>query len=228
MEKRTVLLVEDEMKTANMLKLWLNENEYDVQVAYDGKSGLELFKNSTFNFALLDINLPDISGYELCKLIRLKNSQIPIIILTALGSLDDKIEGYSSGADDYMSKPFQFKELLMKMNVLLKRSAGDKKQNILKAGPLEINLDTKKLTRDGINIHLTAKEFQLIEYFIRNKNKVLSRTEIAFNVWNVDFKTSTNIIDVYINYVRNKVDKPFEQKLIQTQMGMGFILKVED
>jgi DNA-binding response OmpR family regulator len=148
-------------------------------------------------------------------------------MLTALSSLNDKIEGYDAGADDYVIKPFEFKELLMKIRVLFKRTMNQvvPSGNILKAGDIEINLDSKVVERDHKQINLTAKEFQLLEYLMRNKNRVVSRADIAINVWDIDFDTNTNVIDVYINYVRNKVDKPFEQKLIQTQTGMGYILK---
>jgi DNA-binding response OmpR family regulator len=167
------------------------------------------------------------NGYELCKLIRQKDPHIPVVMLTALSSLNDKIEGYDAGADDYIIKPFEFKELLMKIRVLLKRTmtqaipAG----HYIKAGDLEMNLDSKEVKRGDTVINLTAKEFQLLEYLMRNKNRVVSRADIAINVWDIDFDTNTNVIDVYINYVRNKVDKPFEHKLIQTQVGMGYILK---
>jgi DNA-binding response OmpR family regulator len=227
MEERKILLVEDEQKIADTLKLGLSENGYSVEVAYDGTIGLKLFEMDNFSLAVLDINLPGINGYDLCKKIRAKNAQVPIIMLTALSSLNDKIEGYDAGADDYIIKPFEFRELLMKIRVLLKRSTT---QNIpvgsvLKAADLEMNLDSKEVKRGDTLINLTAKEFQLLEYLMRNKNRVVSRADIAINVWDIDFDTNTNVIDVYINYVRNKIDKKFEQKLIQTQVGMGYILK---
>jgi two-component system copper resistance phosphate regulon response regulator CusR len=148
-------------------------------------------------------------------------------MLTALSALNDKILGYDAGADDYVIKPFEFTELLMKIKVLLKRTLNQNYAGavILKAADLEINLDSKEIKRGNKQINLTAKEFQLLEYLVRNKNKVVSRAEIAINVWDIDFDTNTNVIDVYINYLRNKVDKPFEVKLIQTQVGMGYILK---
>jgi DNA-binding response OmpR family regulator len=148
-------------------------------------------------------------------------------MLTALSSLNDKIEGYDAGADDYIIKPFEFKELIMKIRVMLKRTTNQNipSGNILRAGDLEMNLDTKEAKREQKIIHLTAKEFQLLEYLVRNKNRVVSRADIAVNVWDIDFDTNTNVIDVYINYIRNKIDKPFQQKLIQTQIGMGYTLK---
>lgn len=227
MSSRSILLVEDEQKIADTLKLGLSENGYDVEVAYDGTIGLKLFETFSFDLAVLDINLPGINGYELCKRIRHKNSQIPIIMLTALSSLNDKIEGYDAGADDYIIKPFEFKELLMKIRVLLKRTVGQNIPvgNVLKAADLEMNLDSKEVKRDNMLINLTAKEFQLLEYLLRNKNRVVSRADLAINVWDIDFDTNTNVIDVYINYLRNKIDKNFSRKLIQTQVGMGYILK---
>jgi DNA-binding response OmpR family regulator len=148
-------------------------------------------------------------------------------MLTALSSLNDKIEGYDAGADDYLIKPFEFRELLMKIRVLLKRTLNQKAStgSLLKAGDLVMNLDSKEVKRENITISLTAKEFQLLEYLLRNKNCIVSRADIAINVWDIDFETNTNVIDVYINYVRNKVDKPFNHKLIQTHVGMGYILK---
>jgi len=227
MEERNILIVEDEVRIADTLRIGLTENGFDVEVAYDGRLGYKLFQSRPFNLVVLDINLPNLSGYEICKLIRADNRDIPVIILTALSGLEDKIEGYDAGADDYIIKPFEFRELLMKIRVLLRRSGNEHVAvgNILRAADLLLNLDTKEVRRDGNVINLTAKEFQLLEFLIRNKNRVVSRADIAINVWEIDFDTNTNIIDVYINYVRNKVDKPFERKLIQTLVGMGYILK---
>ena len=167
------------------------------------------------------------NGYDLCKAIRFQNQHIPVLMLTSMSALNDKIEGYESGADDYMVKPFEFKELLLKIRSLLKRTMHQSLPvgNLLKAADLEMNLDSKEVKRNGRIINLTAKEFQLLEYLLRNKNRVVSRVDIAINVWDVDFETNTNVIDVYISYLRNKVDKHFEHKLIQTQIGMGYILK---
>jgi DNA-binding response OmpR family regulator len=207
--------------------LGLSENGYYVEVAYDGNLALKFYEAHSFDLLVLDINVPGINGYELCKIIRSRNTQIPIIMLTAFSSLQDKIEGYDAGADDYIIKPFEFKELLMKIRVLLKRTTHQTVPtgNVLRASDLEINLESKEVKRGSIPVSLTAKEFQLLEYLMRNKNRVVSRADIAINVWDIDFDTNTNVIDVYINYLRNKVDKPFDQKLIQTQVGMGYILK---
>ena len=227
MDERRLLLVEDEQKIADALKLGLTEDGYSVDAAYDGNIGWKLFQQHKYDLVILDINLPGLNGYDLCKRIRNKSTQVPVIMLTALSSLNDKIEGYDAGADDYIIKPFEFKELLMKIRVLLKRSSHQNVPvgSILKAADLEMNLDSKEVKRDNTVINLTAKEFQLLEYLMRNKNRVVSRSDIAINVWDIDFDTNTNVIDVYINYVRNKVDKKFEPKLIHTQVGMGYILK---
>lgn len=228
MEERKILIVEDEKKIADTIKLGLTENGYQIDVAYDGNIGYKLYKANDYNLVILDINLPGMNGYDLCKIIRADNPRIPVIMLTAMSTLNDKIEGYDAGADDYMVKPFEFKELLLKIRVLLKRTLQHQNMpvgNVLKAADLEINLDSKEVKRDGQPINLTAKEFQLLEYLVRNKNRVVSRADIAINVWDIDFDTNTNVIDVYINYVRNKVDKKFPRKLIQTQVGMGYILK---
>lgn len=227
METRKILIVEDERKIADTLKFGLSEFGFCVEVAYDGTLGYHLFNAQDFNLVILDINLPGMNGYDLCKAIRLKDQNISIIMLTSMISLKDKIEGYDSGADDYMVKPFEFKELLFKIRALLKRTMNQSFPvgNILKASDLEMNLDSKEVRRDGKIINLTTKEFQLLEYLLRNKNKVVSRADIAISVWDVDFETNTNVIDVYISYLRNKVDKHFEHKLIQTHVGMGYILK---
>jgi DNA-binding response OmpR family regulator len=227
METRKILIVEDERKIADTLKFGLSEFGFYVEIAYDGTLGYHLFNAQDFNLVILDINLPGMNGYELCKAIRLKDQHIPIIMLTSMIALKDKIEGYDSGADDYMVKPFEFKELLLKIRALLKRTMNQSLPvgNVLKASDLEMNLDSKEVKRDDKIINLTTKEFQLLEYLLRNKNKVVSRVDIAINVWDVDFETNTNVIDVYISYLRNKVDKDFKHKLIQTHVGMGYILK---
>ncbi|HEX2534031.1 MAG TPA: response regulator transcription factor [Chitinophagaceae bacterium] len=227
MEERKILIVEDEPKIADTLKVGLEEHGYHVELAYDGTIGYRLFRSHPFNLIVLDINIPGINGYDLCRRIRSENAQVPVIMLTALSALNDKVEGYDAGADDYLVKPFEFRELLLKIRVLLKRTMNQQLPvgNVLKAGDLEMNLDSKEVRRDGQLINLTAKEFQLLEYLLRNKNRMVSRADIAINVWDIDFDTNTNVIDVYISYLRNKVDKPFPEKLIQTQVGMGYILK---
>ncbi|MEO8771285.1 MAG: response regulator transcription factor [Ferruginibacter sp.] len=227
MEARKILIVEDEKKIADTLKFGLSEIGFSVEIAYDGQLGFRLFCAQDFNLVILDINLPGMSGYDLCKAIRTRDQHTPVLMLTAMGALNDKVEGYDSGADDYMVKPFEFKELLLKIRALLKRTMNQSLPvgNILKVIGLEMNLDSKEVKRDDKMINLTAKEFQLLEYLLRNKNRVVSRADIAINVWDVDFETNTNVIDVYISYLRNKIDKGFDHKLIQTHIGMGYILK---
>jgi DNA-binding response OmpR family regulator len=227
MEERRILVVEDERKIADTLRMGLTENDFYVEVAYDGKIGYQLCTTHKYDLVILDINLPGMNGYDLCKAIRCRDQHMFVIMLTSMSSLDNKIEGYDAGADDYLVKPFEFRELLMKIRALLKRTPGEYMPvgNVLKAVDLEMNLDNKEVHRSGKRIKLTAKEFQLLEYLLRNKNRVVSRADLAINVWDVDFNTNTNVIDVYISYVRNKVDKDFEHKLIQTHVGMGYILK---
>ncbi len=227
MDERKILIVEDEIKIAQTLKKGLTENGYYVELAYDGTIGKRLFLSHNYDLIILDINLPEINGYELCRQIRGLNQHIPVLMLTALNTTDDKIEGFDAGADDYIIKPFEFKELLVRIRALLKRTVNQQlpSGNILKVADLEMNLDSKEVKRGDKKINLTAKEFQLLEYFMRNRNRVVSRADIAVSVWDIDFDTQTNVIDVYVNYLRNKIDKNFSYKLIHTQVGMGYILK---
>jgi two-component system, OmpR family, copper resistance phosphate regulon response regulator CusR len=225
MEEIKILLVEDEKKIAESLKKGLSEQHYHVEVAYDGTIGKKLFETYPFDLIILDINLPGMNGYDLCREIRKKSEQIPVIMLTALSATDDKIEGFDAGADDYIVKPFDFKELLVRIRALLKRIYQVPSGNMLKVADLVMNLDSKEVVRADVPISLTTKEFQLLEYLVRNKNRVVSRADIALNVWDIDFDTKTNVIDVYVNFLRKKVDRDFDSKLIHTQVGMGYILK---
>ncbi len=227
MEEVNILLVEDEKKIADTLSKGLKELDYHVETAYDGKIGLKMFEAGGINLVITDINLPEINGYDLCKVIRSRNQHVPIIMLTAFSSTDDKIEGFDAGADDYLVKPFEFKELLARIRVLLKRTINMQLPggNLLKVANLELNTYSKEVFRDGEAINLTAKEFQLLEYFMRNRNRVVSRADIAEKVWDIDFDTKTNVIDVYVNFLRKKIDRDFEPKLIHTQVGMGYMLK---
>ena len=228
MDEIKILLVEDEKKIADALQKGMEEQGFYVLVAYDGAMGEKLFNNYEFDLVILDINLPDINGYTLSRLIRQKNKHIPILMLTALGTVEDKLEGFEAGADDYLVKPFAFKELLARIKSLLRRTIhGLVTGRTLSVGDLEINLDSKEVLRSGNKISLTAKEFQLLEYLVRNKNKVVSRADIAGKVWDIGFDTGTNVIDVYINFLRKKIDKDYPVKLIHTQIGMGYILKEE-
>lgn len=221
-----ILLVEDEKKIAESLKKGLEEQQFLVDLAFDGEIGKKMFNSKQYCLVILDINLPVINGFELCRYIRSRNEKVPVIMLTALSSTDEKVEGFDAGADDYIIKPFDFKELLVRIKALLKRIYQHVQYgNILKVSDLVMNLENKEVTRSGRNIPLTAKEFQLLEYLVRNKNRVVSRADIALNVWDIDFDTKTNVIDVYVNFLRKKIDKEFFPKLIHTQVGLGYILK---
>jgi two-component system, OmpR family, copper resistance phosphate regulon response regulator CusR len=222
MNKIKILLVEDELRVANLLKKQLEDYDFIVEIASDGYIGKELVEKNNYNLILLDINLPLINGYELCKEIRKTNSQIPIIMLTALGTPDNKVIGFNAGADDYVPKPFDFRELLARINVFIKRSEAMVPSEFLTIADLEMDLTTKSVTRNSKTIDLTAKEYSLLETFLKNKGKLLTRDFIIEQVWGIDFDPSTNIIDVYVNYLRKKIDRDFEQKLIHTKFGFGF------
>jgi two-component system copper resistance phosphate regulon response regulator CusR len=221
-----ILIVEDEKKIAESLSKGLSEHQYDVDIAPDGLIGQKLINETSYDLAIIDINLPGLNGYELCHYIREHDGNLLVIILTAMSTMDDKLAGFNAGADDYLIKPFDFKELLVRIKALLKRAhqqnADDTKLHV---ADLVMNLDSKEVKRNGKFIALTAKEFQLLEYFIRNKNRVVSRADIAIDVWDIDFDTKTNVIDVYVNFLRKKIDKDFTPKLIFTHVGMGYILK---
>ncbi len=222
-----ILIVEDERKIADSLKKGLEELDYEVSTAYDGIMGQKMFKQQPFDLIILDINLPGINGLELCAQIRQINKSVPVLMLTTFGSIGDKVEGFNAGADDYMVKPFSFDELVVRIRALLRRTVNDNLPvgNILSIADLEMNLDSKVVTRAGKEIRLTAKEFRLLEYLLRNKKRVVSRADIGEHVWNIDFDTNTNTIDVYVNYLRKKIDKDAAIKLIHTQIGFGYMMK---
>lgn len=211
---------------ADLLKIGLEENGYQVLVAYDGEMGWRLFQSNDFQLIISDIILPKLNGFELCQKIRKADEEIPILMLTALGTADDKLEGFDVGADDYMVKPFDFRELLARVRVLLKRRAVAKVDVVkeISYADLYINLERQEVTRNGEPIKLSPKEYNLLVYLVENAERVVSRVEIAEKVWNTHFDTGTNFIDVYINYLRKKMDKNFEVKLIHTKPGVGFIL----
>lgn len=221
-----ILVVEDEKKVANSIKLGLQEQNFEVDVAYDGFIGKRMAMQYEYDLILLDINLPQINGYDLCKEIRQQYPKVPIIMLTALGAMDDKIYGFETGADDYIVKPFEFRELLARIKVFLKRASTEvSNQKILKLADLEVDLDSRIVRRAGINIDLTAKEFSLLVYLLRHKGKVVSKVEIAEKIWDITFDTGTNVIEVYVNFLRKKIDRDFTQKLLHTRTGMGYIMK---
>lgn len=228
MNQRTakILVIEDEPKVASFIRRGLEENGFECKLAFDGLMGKRMFEAEEYTLIILDLNLPYKNGIELCQEIRNSNQKIPIIILTAMGTTEDKLLGFDSGADDYLVKPFEFRELLARIRSLLKRiSIAEIGGNILKVLDLEVNLNTYEVKRCEKRIDLTQKEFALLVYLLRNKGKVVSRMEIAEHVWDINFDTGTNIIDVYVNFLRKKIDKDFQQKLIYTQTGFGYILK---
>jgi two-component system copper resistance phosphate regulon response regulator CusR len=223
-----ILLIEDEPKTVQSLKQGLEENNYDVSIAYDGNMGKQLALTHTYQLIVSDIIIPGINGLDLCKELRAQGIQTPILMLTALSTTDDKLNGFEAGADDYLPKPFDFKEFLARVKALIKRSNQTiLDAQVLKFGDLEMDLNSSLVSRAGQMIHLTSKEFQLLEYFLRNQEKVISKAEIAENIWEVEDENSSNLIEVYVNYLRKKVDKGFSSKLIHTQFGMGYILRQE-
>ncbi|GAB3276198.1 response regulator transcription factor [Larkinella harenae] len=219
-----ILLVEDEERLASFIRKGILAEGYEVDVAYDGSSGLALFSQGTYDLVILDINLPQINGFELCRLIRSDNEAVPVLMLTALDSLADKSDGFDAGADDYLVKPFEYQELLLRLKALMRRR-GTKQRQLLRLADLELNLDTKTVTRAGKRIDLTTREYALMEYLMLNKGKAISRVDISERVWNLKHDNNTNIIDVYIGYLRKKIDRDFSPKLLHTLVGMGYILR---
>jgi two-component system copper resistance phosphate regulon response regulator CusR len=206
----------------------LEENNYDVSIAYDGNMGKQLALAHTYQLIVSDIIIPGINGLDLCRELRAQGIQTPILMLTALSTTDDKLNGFEAGADDYLPKPFDFKEFLARVKALIKRSNQTiLDAQVLKFADLEMDLNSSLVSRAGQMIHLTSKEFQLLEYFLRNQEKVISKAEIAENIWEVEDENSSNLIEVYVNYLRKKIDKGFSSKLIHTQFGMGYILRQE-
>lgn len=223
-----ILIVEDEVKVVDFLRMGLNEAGYEVDVAFDGQMGLRLALSKQFDLILLDVILPVINGFEVCRKIREKDVAVPVLMLTALGTTDDKLDGFNSGADDYLLKPFEFAELLARIKALSKRSsAGYMAGSSLIVADLELDLNKKTARRGDTIIELTAKEYGLLEYLMRNKGRVVSRSDIAEKVWEITFDTGTNIVDVYINLLRKKIDRNFEPKLIQTRIGLGYTIDSE-
>ncbi len=223
-----ILLIEDEEKAVKTLKKGLNEHNIDVDFAFDGAKGVELALSSEYDVIISDIIVPGINGFDLTKHLRQKGIKTPVLLLTALNATDDKVLGLEVGADDYLTKPYEFKELLARLKALSRRGKEvPPPKLILTFSDMEMNLTSKEFIRDGRKIELTPKEFALMEYFIRHQGRVVSKAEIAEKVWDINFETTSNVVEVYVNYLRNKVDKPFEKKLIHTVFGVGYVLKDE-
>lgn len=222
-----ILVIEDEQRVAQLIKTGLCELGFDAAVAYDGDMGLRLFKSGGFSLVVSDVILPGMNGFELCREIRKLNPDVPVLMLTALGSTDDKLDGFDAGADDYMVKPFDFRELAARINILLKRrtiSGGQVEvSSEVRYADLLIDKRTSKVSRGGTDIKLSPKEYKLLLYMAENADRIITRDEISEKVWDTHFDTGTNFIDVYINYLRKKVDRDFDVKLIHTRTGMGFI-----
>ncbi|WP_428023225.1 response regulator [Arcobacter sp.] len=220
-----ILIIEDDVKIVNFLKKGLEEESYSVDYSYNGEEGLYLASVNSYDLILLDIMLPLIDGIEVCKKLRENNINTPIIMLTARDSVEDKIRGLDIGANDYLPKPFSFSELLARIRVQLRGT--NSTQTTLKIADLELDLLAKTAKRAEENITLTAKEFSLLEYLIKNQNKVLSETVLASMLNNMDESNISNVVNVYIYRLRNKIDKPFEKKLIKTVRGLGFKINEE-
>lgn len=221
-----ILVVEDDPKLTSFIQKGLVAEACEVELAYDGQMGWALFNKQTYDVIVLDVNMPHINGFELCRRIRQENTQVPILLLTALDSLADKAEGFGAGADDYLSKPFEFRELWMRIQALTRRHHASP-QRCLQLADLVLDPDSKVVTRAGKRIDLTTREYSLLEHLLRNRGRIVSRVDIAERVWNVNFDTNTNVIDVYVGYLRKKIDRDFTPKLLHTVVGMGYVLRDE-
>jgi len=223
-----ILLIEDEEHVSSFIKKGLEEQSFHVDVAFDGYTGKKLALLEEYDLIILDIILPQINGLELCRMVREARIDTPILMLTALGSTDSIVDGLKTGADDYLIKPFKFKELLARIDALIRRYQNRMTNPIFKFGDLELNDFSKEARRDGQLIKLTAREFSLLQFFVNNMGIVKSRTQIMESVWGNSYDNNSNVVDVYVNYLRNKIDKDFYPKLIHTVTGMGYIFKEGD
>ena len=225
-----VLLIEDEPKLIRTLKLGLEEQRIEVDTAHDGVRGRQLAQANDYAVIISDVVLPGLSGVELLRRLRAEGNQTPVLLLTALGQTDDKVNGFEAGADDYLTKPFEFRELLVRIKALARRSPDlpAPPAPVLRFADLEMHLASKEVYREKQKIQLTPREFDLMEYFLKNPGRVISKTEISERVWNLHFDTGTNVVEVYVNFLRKKIDKGFSKKLIHTQFRIGYILKEEE
>ncbi|RCH55772.1 DNA-binding response regulator [Mucilaginibacter hurinus] len=224
-----VLLIEDEPGLVSVISRGLTDAGMEVSVAADGITGLDMALNHTFDMIILDLMLPGINGMQVCREVRKKDEDIAIMMLTALSSTENIVTGLNSGADDYLVKPFKFVELEARIRTLIRRRKGGKiAKSIIQIRDLELDIESKTAKRNNKPINLTATEYRLLEYFAQNQNRVLSRIQILENVWDIDFNMGTNVVDVYVNYLRKKVDSEHDVKLIHTIFGMGYMLKGEE
>lgn len=221
-----LLIVEDEPTLLSVIRKGLSEKNHDVSAALDGTTAWEMLTAGNYDVVILDVMLPDINGIELCRRLRAAGNYVPILMLTALNSSDNIVTGLNAGADDYMAKPFRFTELEARINALARRASQEHKiAESIVIEDLEIDMRAKSVKRNGENIVLTAKEFNLLHYLAKNSGTILSREKILDNVWNINFDMNTNVVDVYINYIRKKIDKPYNHKLIHTIKGLGYVIK---
>ena len=221
-----LLIVEDEPNLLSILRKGFAENNNDVSVALDGKTALEMIENYTFDVVILDVMLPDVNGIEICRRLCAAKNFVPVLLLTALGTSENIVTGLNAGADDYVVKPFKFGELDARVNALYRRANQEtEKVDSIIISDLEINSKSKTVKRNGESIVLTAKEFKLLYYLAKNSGRIVSRDQILDNVWDINFDMNTNVVDVYINYLRKKIDKPFATKLIHTMKGLGYVIQ---
>lgn len=224
-----ILLIEDEVKTIRSLRQGLEEHQWSVDIAYDGDTGRRLALQNDYDVIVSDIIVPGVNGLELCRQLRRQGLKTPILLLSALGETDDKVSGLEAGADDYLTKPFEFRELLLRIRALARRPVDTYQSSpVLRYADIEMNLDTKEFYRSSQKIALTPREFALMEYFLKHPGRVISKTEISEKVWNLNFDTGTNVVEVYVNFLRKKVDRDFPVKLIHTQFKNGYILREEN
>jgi DNA-binding response OmpR family regulator len=223
-----ILLAEDEYKVAAFIQQGLEEQQHIVDIVPNGNTALEMARNNTYDLLILDAMLPGQNGFALCAAIRTFDKNVPILMLTALDALEDKERGFGAGADDYLTKPFEFKELLLRIQSLARRSMQIRTTELLTCADLVMNTEAKTVMRGNNPIQLTAKEFSLLEYMLRNQGKVMPKTKIARSVWGISFDTESNVIEVYFNFLRKKIDKDYNNKLLHTVIGMGYILKDEN
>jgi DNA-binding response OmpR family regulator len=221
-----ILLVEDEPNVVSLIKRGLADNGYEISVAMDGWSGLQMTNDHDFDLIILDIMLPGINGVEICRSIRKQNEHVPIMMLTALGTTENIVTGLDSGADDYLVKPFKLAELSARVRTLTRRSKNTQAPgSLLQIADLELDTVSKTVRRNNKPLNLTATEYRLLEYLLKNQRRVLSRIEILEHVWDIDFNLGTNVVDVYVNYLRKKIDKTGSSKLIHTVVGMGYVMR---